>query len=434
MPILPPANVADLEVFAERSADHRLGMDDRKSLQRTPVAKKESSDEATDEYFASYAGRAIRRRHDMDGTGVCGGGATDARSPGGVAFEQRPQGVQREELRFCHREVPGICRQIPGARRCRQAYGLALTLLEGPEKKYDELRDLMQALAGSKEFDDRALAAYYAGVANRGLGLQELARAEGKTAEADRRRAAALARFNEAIPFYTSASKAFMAKLGVPSEGDDLSLAAEWVARRAATWRRCSCASGNSRKPRMARPFVERSGLVAQPLSQPGALLPRLRQCFAQGRGPCPEIAVAAGAVRRSGVRQPRPLSLVRTHHLADERAEATTHYEGTIGDYVKSKAEAIKLLKQPEKFKNDAETKAAAGSHGEESGPRLRGAAPPFILVCCTMRRANSAKPRPVSLISASNSRKCRCGWKPSCGLDTARSSSRNMPTRSRH
>src|SRR5262249_26248436 len=37
-------------------------------------------------------------------------------------------------------------------------YGLALALLEGPEKKYDEARDLMQNLATLKDFNDRALA------------------------------------------------------------------------------------------------------------------------------------------------------------------------------------------------------------------------------------------------------------------------------------
>ena len=44
-------------------------------------------------------------------------------------------------------------------------YGLALTLIEGPDKKYDEARDILQTLANTKEFPDRALASYYAGIA-----------------------------------------------------------------------------------------------------------------------------------------------------------------------------------------------------------------------------------------------------------------------------
>jgi TolA-binding protein len=50
---------------------------------------------------------------------------------------------------------------------------------------------------------------------------------------------------------------------------------------------------------------------------------------------------------------------LARTHHLADERAEAATHYNGTIGDYQKSKTDAVLLLKQPQQFNNDPEIRA---------------------------------------------------------------------------
>ena len=57
-------------------------------------------------------------------------------------------------------------------------YGLGLTLLDGAEKKYDEARDIMTSLAATKDFADRQLATYYAGVAVRGLGLQSLAQAE----------------------------------------------------------------------------------------------------------------------------------------------------------------------------------------------------------------------------------------------------------------
>src|SRR5262249_30378901 len=50
---------------------------------------------------------------------------------------------------------------------------------------------------------------------------------------------------------------------------------------------------------------------------------------------------------------------LARTHHLADERAEAAANYDGTIADYAKSKAEAAKMLQQPQVFKNDPEIRA---------------------------------------------------------------------------
>src|SRR5262245_47994771 len=66
--------------------------------------------------------------------------------------------------------------KFPGHKEAADArYGLALTLIEGPEKKFEEARDLLQPLAAAKEFPDRAFATYYAGVAQRGIGLQELA-------------------------------------------------------------------------------------------------------------------------------------------------------------------------------------------------------------------------------------------------------------------
>src|SRR5260370_832952 len=89
----------------------------------------------------------------------------------------------------------GNHKHVPAAR-----YGLALTLIEGPEKKYDEARDLLQPLASSKDFADRTLATYYVGVAHRGLGLQELAKADSQPNDAAKHHAAAQAAFGKAIP------------------------------------------------------------------------------------------------------------------------------------------------------------------------------------------------------------------------------------------
>src|SRR5262249_42946198 len=40
---------------------------------------------------------------------------------------------------------------------------------------------------------------------------------------------------------------------------------------------------------------------------------------------------------------------LARTHHLADEQAEARTHYEAVLADHENQKKAAIELLKQPD-------------------------------------------------------------------------------------
>src|SRR5262249_13613569 len=45
---------------------------------------------------------------------------------------------------------------------------------------------------------------------------------------------------------------------------------------------------------------------------------------------------------------------LARTHHLAEERAEARLHYEGVLNDHAKNKKTAEELLRNPAKFNND--------------------------------------------------------------------------------
>ena len=116
----------------------------------------------------------------------------------------------------------GNHKDAPAAR-----YGLALAIIDGPEKKYDEARDIMQSLAATKDFADRALATYYAGVANRGLGLQSLNLAETMPNDAAKHRANAQARFHEATPQFTEAMTSSPAKVEEPLVKDKLSFEAE---------------------------------------------------------------------------------------------------------------------------------------------------------------------------------------------------------------
>ena len=110
-------------------------------------------------------------------------------------------------------------------------YGLALSLIEGPEKKWDEARDLLLPLAAKKEFADSALAGYYAGVAVRGMGFRDLGEAEAKPTEAAKYRAAAQTRFTEAIPVFASTLSTLTTKAEKLTDGEKLTLEAEWVAR-----------------------------------------------------------------------------------------------------------------------------------------------------------------------------------------------------------
>src|SRR5437660_10996379 len=63
----------------------------------------------------------------------------------------------------------GNHREAPSAR-----YGLALALLEGPERNYNGAVEQLQQLAGNKGLPERPLVLYYLGPAQRRLRVQAL--------------------------------------------------------------------------------------------------------------------------------------------------------------------------------------------------------------------------------------------------------------------
>ncbi len=56
-------------------------------------------------------------------------------------------------------------------------YGLALCLLDGAEKNYDEAANLLQPLASARDLPEHAYVLYYLGLAKRGQGVREMAQA-----------------------------------------------------------------------------------------------------------------------------------------------------------------------------------------------------------------------------------------------------------------
>ncbi len=249
----------------------------------------------------------------------------------------------------------GNHKEVSGAR-----YGLALTLLDGPEKKYDEARDLLTNLSASKDFPDRALATYYAGVAHRGLGLQDLAKAELQPNEAPRLRDSAIGHFGNAIPQFTSAITAFLTKLENPADGDKLTLEAEWIGRS-----RCDLAEMQMRVGKLKEAQASAAPFVNDPVWSKSRYknLGRYYHGYASvllkdhvaGQKSLSLLAPFSDPIFGTHARY----LLARTHHLAEERAEAAANYEGAIGDFAKSKVEAANLLKQPQQFNNDPETRA---------------------------------------------------------------------------
>ncbi len=239
-------------------------------------------------------------------------------------------------------------------------YGLALALLELPEKPFTEVRDLLQGLAGNKEFPDHPQVLYHLGLAVRGLGMQSLAQAEAKPQEGQHRNAAR-DRFEEAGRHFTAALGLFTARAGQPSpQGQDLSADWEWAARA-----RCDQAEMLLRVQKAkeaqaaAAPFVKDPVLVRSKYRDLGRYYFGFAS-FLLSELPTAEKTLGMLAPFHDSQFGPHARYLLaRVHHLAGERTEAAVHYEGVLSDYGRHRKQAQDDLKQSNKFKNDPAIRA---------------------------------------------------------------------------
>jgi len=267
------------------------------------------------------------------------------------AFNDRNQSFAQAKFREFLAKFGGH-KDAPAAR-----FGLALSLMKGTDKNYNEARELLQQVVGVKDFPEHAQALYQLALAIRGQGVHFLQLAETKPAEAPAHRPNALRRFEETAVQLAQARAAF--KKAVTEKVSDgvkeLPLDHEWVARV-----RCDQAENFLRMEKAE----EAREAVAVFLNDPVFARSKYRD---QGRYlfgfaslllkdyPAAEKSLAtltpfADPVFGTHARY----LLARTHHLADEHAEALHHYEGVLTDQAKRRDEAMLMLKEPARFKND--------------------------------------------------------------------------------
>jgi TolA-binding protein len=241
-------------------------------------------------------------------------------------------------------------------------YGLALSLLDGPERDYQRALDALQPLAGARDFADHPSVLYHLGVAQRGLGVRELAQAEAKPQEAPQHRNAANGRFDEAAKQFAAAVTAFTERVKdkVPADAKELPVDLEWAARA-----RCDQAEMQLRTKKTkeaqatAAPFVKddvlkKSRYRTLGLYYHGTASFLLKDYQSAGRS-LNVNAVLADPVFGTHARY----LVARIHHVNDEGAEAAAGYEAVLADYAKEKTAVAEALKQPDKFKNDPEERA---------------------------------------------------------------------------
>lgn len=243
-------------------------------------------------------------------------------------------------------------------------YGLALALLELPQKDYPNAIAALQQAAGRQDFAERPFVLYYLGSAQRGVGGQNLEQAAAKPNEAPRFLEIAKQNFGEAAKNFSAAGDAFAqrakaspivaAGLGpaspaVPRAGTPLPQPfLEWMVRS-----RCDYCDMLLRLDRakeaadlaqklLADKNLEMGRFHGLALYHLGYASYALRDYLAAGRA----LSQLAPFQQEFGVHARYLLS--RTHHLSGERPEAAAGYKALLADYEQQKKAAAEAMKNP--------------------------------------------------------------------------------------
>ena len=250
-------------------------------------------------------------------------------------------------------------KDLPAAR-----YGLALALIDGPDKDYNAAVEQLQQLAGAKDSPDFPFYLYYLGLAQRGQGVKALASIPTKPNEAPQLKDFARGRFEEATKQFTAAIAAFTARVKPPdADAKELPIDLEWAARA-----RCDLAEMQLRllNPKIAREAVAvftddkllaKSRYHGLGLYYHGFASFQLNDDLAAGKS-ITQLAPFTDPVYGPHARY----LLARVYHRDvknNQRQEAMEQYQGVIDDYGKQKQAAVETLKQPDRFKNDPDEKA---------------------------------------------------------------------------
>jgi TolA-binding protein len=240
-------------------------------------------------------------------------------------------------------------------------YGLALCLLEGPERDYAAALNELNPLTGLKDFPEQPRVLYYRGLAARGLATKALAQAAAKPNEAPQHRQQAQARFDEAGKYFAEALAAFAERAKtVPADVKELPADVEWAARARCDLAEMQLRTGKAKEARdTAAPFVD-DKLLARSRYRALGVYCHGYACFllndlpaaARSLGLLAPFADPAFGTHAAYLR-------ARVHHLEGERPEARRGYEAVLAGYAAQKAAAAEALKQPDRFKNDPEEKA---------------------------------------------------------------------------
>ena len=241
-------------------------------------------------------------------------------------------------------------------------YGLALALLEAPQKDYKGAVEQLNPVAGVQDFVERPFVLYYLALAQRGLGHEALALGIAKPQEVAQHRAAAVAQFTPAIQRFGEAATAFIArtKANPAPTAEQIAADTEWSVR--ALCDQCELLiriekikeANDLLNPVIAANTHQKSKYFPTLLYLHGHANFLLKDYVAAGRS-ISQLAPFADPV--FGVHA--QYLLARVHHVADERDEAVNLYDAVIKGYDKQKGLAQQALQNQAAFQNQPEEKA---------------------------------------------------------------------------
>lgn len=234
-------------------------------------------------------------------------------------------------------------------------YGLALCLIDGADKNFTEARDLLQNLANHKDDPERPYVSYYLALACRGLGLHELSLAETNPTEAAARRSNALKNFDQAATHFEAALVRFSEMMKQTPAVKEQAPAREWAARALCDRAEMLLRTSKAKEVLTATaPFVGDGPLATSKCREQARYYRGFAAFLLKDYAEAQKSLTLVAPFSHPEYGPHARYLLARTHHLADEKAEAAVHYEGTLADYAKNKAAATELLKQPQKLPND--------------------------------------------------------------------------------
>jgi TolA-binding protein len=233
-------------------------------------------------------------------------------------------------------------------------YGLALTLIEGQDKNYNEARDLLQGIVNNKGMPELPSVLYHLGVALRALGLEELRQAVAQPPQAAMRHNNAKLRFEEAGKAFAAAALAYASKVGkVPEDVKELPLDLEWSARARCDQAEMDLRTGKAKEARTLADIFLTDPVWAKSRYRDLGRYHFGYASFLLKDYPAAEKSLSLLAPFGDTVwgTHARYL-LARTFHKEDQRGEATVHYESVLADWEKNKKEAGEVLRKPEAAK----------------------------------------------------------------------------------